>query len=92
MSDSQVIISKGSVTYSGPDAVSLFQAIALRSAMKLNAATGLLPRRGFTKTVMLSHVTRLTGKDYRVRDFDKAIADLHQWIEAMKAAMPVVQQ
>jgi hypothetical protein len=89
MTDSVITITKGGVTYSGPDATRYFQARSLLACMKLTAKTGLLPRRGFTKTVMLQRVAQLTMKDYRLRDFDKAIADLNEWVLAMAAALPV---
>jgi hypothetical protein len=92
MTDNQITITKHSTTFSGPDATRLFQAIALRSAMKLTAKTGILPRRGFTKTVMLQQVAKLTWKDYRLRDFDQAIADLSAWIDKAKASMPIVRE
>jgi len=74
------------------DAIPLFGVIALKGAIKLHKATGLVPRRGVTITSMLTQAGRVTGKRYKRGGHDAAVADLEAWIAAAKASMPVLDE
>ena len=59
----------------------IYQALALRSALKL-MAQGIKPNRAYTPAAVLRTVSRLTGGTYTGRkDYDRAIADLTTWLE-----------
>ena len=91
MTDSYIAIGKGGTSFVGPDAVQLFAAATIRSAMVLYIATGMKASRTYTPKNMLAAASRITGKPYkRGRGGLKlAAADLQLWIDAMKAALPV---
>ena len=81
----------GGIAFVGKDATMLFAATALRAAVKLYLKTGLIPYRGMTATRMLQAVTQYTKQEYKGNGkWDRALADLHNWVETMKAGMPVV--
>ena len=87
---SEVVVHKGGgTTFAGPDAVNLFRAITLKSALSMYAACGMIPTRGVTATVMLKIAKEYTGKTYKRGEHAKAALDVSVWIETMKAAMPV---
>jgi hypothetical protein len=93
MDDSSISIHKsGGMTFSGPDATNLFRAMTLASSLGLYAKCGMIPTRGVTITVMLKMATEYTGKKYKRGDAAKAQADVKQWCEAMKAALPIVKE
>jgi len=84
-----------STSFVGPDATSLFAAVSLRAAIRMwvNTNGTLKASRHYTPTAMAAAATRVTGKPYtRNREsLRQAMADLTTWIEAMKAALPVVR-
>jgi hypothetical protein len=87
--DSEIIAGKGGITFAGPDAVALYRAMALRSGLGLYAKTGMRPNREWTPTAMLKAAGGICGKTYKRGQYEQAAADLTQWIEAMKSALPV---
>jgi len=89
MSDSEIVAGKSGITFAGPDAVALYQAIAVRSGINLYAKTGMKPNRMWTPTAMLATAGRICGKTYRRGEYARADADLTVWIETMKSALPV---
>src|SRR4051812_28662227 len=88
--NSQISVSPGGTCFEGRDGVALFRAIALRSGLRLYAKTGMRPNRMWTPTAMLQAATGYTGQKYRRGQHEKAAADLTLWIDAMRAAIPVV--
>jgi hypothetical protein len=92
MTDSHVTVSaSGTTSYVGPDATRLFQALAVRQGLKA-CKIGLRVSRAATPTRLFALTKSFTGKAYKRGDYDGAIADLTVWIDAMNAAMPVVEQ
>lgn len=89
--DSYIKVGAGHTLFAGPDATKLFAATMLRSAIDLYVETGVKVNRAYTPTAMLAAASRYTGKPYKrgPRGLAAASADLTQWIEAMKAALPV---
>jgi hypothetical protein len=86
---------KGEVSaYIGVDATNLFRAIAVRQALQFHQRTNgaMKITRGWTVTKGLAMVTEYTQKKYKRTQIDSAIADMTQWIEAMRAAIPVEQR
>lgn len=84
--------SSGAMTFSGPDAVRLQQAVTLRSAIKLYLTSGIIPTRGMGIVKMLALASTITGKPYKRTQGPAALSDLHIWIETMKSALPIFQQ
>lgn len=88
--DSEVVIHKGGgVTFAGKDAVHLFRAISIKSALNLYAKTGMKANTAYTPTAMMRVATEYTGKTYKRGQCALAAADMQVWIDTMKAAMPV---
>ncbi len=89
MTDSEITYDKaGNATcFSGPDAVEVFRAATLSSALGLLRA-GIVPRRGLTLTKALAMCHRYTGRRYKRTEVEQAQADLRVWIETMKSALP----
>lgn len=93
MNQSEIIHHKGGTTLVGPDAVNLFRAATLKSALNLYARTGMLMTRGATPTRLLQMAKEYTGKTYKGADkYTAAAADVGVWIDTMKAALPVTDQ
>lgn len=77
------------VAFVGEDAVNLFRAASLRSALNLYASCKIIPTRGMTISRMLTMATEYTGKKYKRNGAVQAAKDVHTWVLAMKAALPV---
>jgi hypothetical protein len=90
--DSFVEVSKGATTFVGPDATLLFAATTLREAIRFYLKTKMKVNRAYTPTVMLAAASRITGKPYKRTQLAQAQADLNTWIDAMKAALPVIDR
>lgn len=90
MSDSLITYNQrgDAVSFSGPDAVECFRAAALASAMILYKA-GMSPGRGtMTGPQALKAATRYTGQTYKRGEYDRARADIQEWVRQMKLALP----
>jgi hypothetical protein len=53
-----------------------YEIVALKSAIKLNLATGMIPTRGVGPKKMLARAAQLTGKTYKLSQRQQAIDDL----------------
>jgi hypothetical protein len=76
----------------GPDAISVFAAASLASAMRLYAKTGIKASRFHTPTRMLLKAGAICGKTYKRSQMLQAAADVEVWLQTMKAALPAVQR
>jgi hypothetical protein len=94
MNDSSSIrISKnGAVAVTGPDAILLYKALALRSALQLYAKTKIRPTRHIGPTDMLELAGEFSRRKYKRGAFAEAISDLTVWIDTMKAALPIIDE
>ena len=92
MNTDHIKVSKSGTSYSGHDAVMLYRAAALKGFIGLYAKCGVIPTRGVTITKMLAMATEYTGRKYKRGQYAEAQEDLHQWIEAMKAAIPIIRE
>jgi len=81
--------STGSTTFAGRDAVNLFRAITLKSALNAYAKHKMLMTRSLTPSIMLQMAEEYTGKAYKRGQQAKAAEDLTAWIQTMQAALPV---
>lgn len=89
---SEIIRHNGGTTLAGPDAVNLFRAITLVSALRLYARTRMLMTRGATPTRLLAWAKEYTGKTYKRGDYVQAADDVQKWVNTMKAALPVTNE
>jgi len=79
-------------TFHGNDAVNLYRAMLLLSALRTYARSKMIMTRGLTISAMLCHATAYTGKVYKPRSQATALAaagDVTAWVNTMKAAMPI---
>ena len=74
------------------DGVDLFRAATIKSGLGLYRKTGMKPNRAWTPTAMLAAAGQITGKRYKRGQFQQAEDDLQIWIDACKAAMPIVDE
>ena len=87
---SEVIVHKdGGTTFSGPDAVNLYRAIALKTALNMYARHGMQANRQLTPTVMLVEAGKYTGKVYKRGMYAVAVEDMQVWVDTMKLALPI---
>lgn len=82
------VMRDGGVIYEGRDAIELFRAATLKTALKL-LSVGITPTHGFTMKRSLELTAQYTGQKYKRTEVQRAIADLTVWIETMKSAIPV---
>lgn len=87
MTDSIITTSAGGTMFAGPDAVNLFRAATLKSALGL-LKVGICPTRGLTMTKALKMATEYTKKKYKRTEADRAIADIKLWCDTMSMALP----
>lgn len=93
MSDSEIKYTTSGTMFAGHDAVEVFRAATLASALGLLKA-GITPMRGLTRTRALAMAGRYTGQTYKRGDaeIERARADLKVWIETMKSAIPTTDE
>lgn len=94
MTDEIVHRPNGGMSVSGPEAVKLYAAAVLRSAIKLYVNTGIKASRFHTPTAMLASAGTYTGKTYKRGQLPQAFADLGVWLEEQKSngTVSIVQQ
>lgn len=69
-------------SFTGAKGVALYQALAIKSALKLYAKTGIKANRAYTPSAMMRMATRITDKAFKPRDYQGAIDALQEWIDA----------
>jgi len=57
----------------------IYQALAIRSGLRLYAKTGMKPNSAWTPMRMLKRAEAITGKAYRKGQYEIAAADLLEW-------------
>ena len=86
-----ITITEGGMTFAGDDGTSLYQAIALRSALKLHKV-GIKINRHTRNKDLFRIASAITGRTYKAKAFDAAMADLTEWIEQAKARTVIIQE
>jgi hypothetical protein len=89
MSESVITTGAGGTAFVGPDAVALYRATVLASALRLYAKTGMKPNSAWTPTKMLAAASGITGKRYKRGQHEQAANDVKLWADTMAAALPV---
>lgn len=79
------------VCFAGRDAVEVFRAASLSSAIGL-LSKGIKPARGWTMTKALAAAERYTGRKYKRTEHEQARKDINVWVQTMKSALPTVEQ
>jgi hypothetical protein len=74
------------MTFDGKEEVGFYQAVVLKSGLKLYAKTGIRPNRAWTPTAMMKLARSITGKPLKARDYEGAVAALQVWIDEQVAA------
>ena len=69
----------GAVVFSGRDAVEVFRARTIASALRLYAKTGIKANRAYTPTNMLTAASQITGKTFKRGQFEQAAQALTEW-------------
>ena len=69
------------VSFSGVRGVTTFQAITLKSALAMFAKHGMRINRMWTPRKMMALAAHITGKTFKARDYNGAIAALDSWIK-----------
>ena len=82
----------GGTTFAGHDATRFYQAVHLKVFIKLYAETGIRPTRHVGPTQMLALAASITGHKYKRGAFVEAEKDLGDWIETMRAALPITDE
>ena len=91
--DSEIVYHKsGGITLAGPDAVNLYRAAHIKAGLALYARSKMLMTRGATPSFLLATATQYTGHKYKRGAYLEAAKDLGDWIETMKAALPVTDE
>lgn len=82
----------GATVFAGEAAVNVYRAIALASALKLYANTGMKANRMWTPTNMLSTATSITGKKYKRGEYMTAHTDLKAWADEQRGTTVNVEK
>lgn len=91
MNDSYIKADSFSVSFVGPDAVHLYRALSLMNAISLHKKSGIIPTRGMGIMRMFKQAQEFTGQTYKRGEHDRAIHDLHTWIQLMRSSLPIEQ-
>ena len=62
-------------------APSIYQAVVLKSALKLYHRTGIKANRAYTPSAMLRTAGNITGKKFKRGEYLRAMQALEVWIE-----------
>lgn len=81
--------STGTVAHVGQDGVGLYQARVVRQGLKA-CKNGMRLNRAYTPTNLMAMVLQITGKKFKLKQYDEAIAAMDAHISAAEAAVPVV--
>jgi len=75
----------GGQSFTGSD-VNIFRAIAIASALRFYAKTGMKVNRAYTPRNMLNAAAEMTGRKFKARDYIGAADALEALADAAKAA------
>jgi hypothetical protein len=89
--ESYVKCDANSITFAGPDAVHMYRVLSLMNAISLHKKSGLIPTRGMGIMRMFKQAQEFTGQTYKRGEHDRAIDDLHTWIQLMRSSLPLLE-
>ena len=77
----------GAIVFAGGDAVQVFRAKTIASALRLYAKTGMKVNRAYTPTNMLAAATQITGTKFKRGQFEEAAKALTDWANGQAEGM-----
>lgn len=77
----------GGTMFAGPQAVNVFRATAIASALRFYAKTGMKMNRAYTPKAMMAAASQITGQTFKARDYAAAAEALRAWATAQAAAI-----
>lgn len=80
----------GGRSFIGSD-VNIFRAVAIASALRFYAETGMRVNRAYTPKAMIAAASQMTGRTFKARDYIGAADALEALADAAKAAPRTVQ-
>lgn len=69
----------GAVAFVGRDAVAIYRATVIESALRLYAKTGMRVNRAYTPAAMMRVAAEITGRKFKARDYLGAADALRAW-------------
>lgn len=82
----------GGSSFVGAKAVSIYQAIAIETALRMYARTGMRVNRMYTPKNMMATATAITGKKFKARDYCVAADALLAWRTDPANVPPIVKE
>lgn len=70
------------MVFSGQAGVATYQAVAIKSGLRLYSKTGMKPNRAWSPSAMMKTAASITGKKFKSRDYAGAIEALEEWLTA----------
>lgn len=77
----------GAIVFAGGDAVQVFRAKTIASALRLYAKTGIKANRAYTPTNMLAAASQITGIKFKRGQFEQAAQALTDWANGQMEGM-----
>lgn len=84
----EIVYAKSYTAFAGREAVEVFRAAAICSALYLYAEHGIKANRAYTPKAMMAAAAQITGKKFKARDYKGAHAALKAWVIEQKAKIP----
>lgn len=91
MDDTAITHGDGYTLLTG-DAITWYRACVLEQALRLYGNARILAVRGVKATDLLKMAAGITRKAYRRGDYLRAAADVKEWCDAMRAALPDIDK
>lgn len=83
---------KSLTSFEGPEAVAVFRANAISAGLRLYAKTKMLPNRNWTPKAMMDNAAKITGQQFKARDYMGASEALRQWALDAAGKLTITQQ
>jgi hypothetical protein len=74
-----------------PGGIAIYQALAIKQGLKA-CKIGMRVNRAYTPTNLMAMVLKITGKKFKLKQYDEAIAAIEAWVEQQRAAGVVLTE
>lgn len=88
----KIVHTETSVSFEGPNGVNVYRALAVASALRLYAKTGMKANRAYTPTAMLRVASEMTGKTFKRGQYREAADALSALADSLRAQIPEVRE
>lgn len=88
MVKAEIVYGNSATVFNGSEAVEIFRAAAICSALQLYADTGIKANRAYTPRNMMAAAAQITGKKFKPRAYYDAVLELRRWIISEKERIP----